>query len=153
MPTIVHLHPMLVHFPIGLFFTSVFFDLAYQLTGKTDFKKTAYYLLILGVGFGIIASGVGIYIEDTIQKSGISEGHLDDHKGFAIAAMVSFIILLVFRFFKKNQISASVFNYYLILSLAGLMLLSVAGFYGGRLVYEDGAAVHLPDKMSTKPSS
>ncbi|MBI1821349.1 MAG: DUF2231 domain-containing protein [Nitrospirae bacterium] len=150
MPTIVHLHPMLVHFPIALFFTSVFFDLAYQFTRNTDFKKIAYYLLILGVGFGIFASGVGIYIEDTIEKSGISEEHIDDHKGFAIATMVCFIVLLIFRFFKKNQISDNVFKYYLILSLVGLMLLSLAGFYGGRLVYEDGAAVHLPDKTAPK---
>ncbi|MHB8483777.1 MAG: DUF2231 domain-containing protein [Nitrospiria bacterium] len=148
--SIVDLHPMLVHFPIGLFFTSVFFDLAYRFSGNIDFKKTAYYLLILGVVSGIFAGGAGIYIEDRIEDTGVSEKHVDDHKDFAIAMIVCFTLLLAYRFYKKNQISDKAFNLYLVLSLAGLVLLSLTGFYGGKLVYEDGAAVHWPDKVSIK---
>jgi uncharacterized membrane protein len=138
---ILHLHPMLVHFPIALFFTSLFFDLLYKVKKNGDFHKFGYYLLTLAVLSGVLASSAGILIEDKIASTGISEQHIDDHKGFALAAMALFIALLAFRFFKKNKISENVFNIYLAFSLVGIMLLSLAAFRGGKLVYEYGAAV------------
>ena len=150
MKIIVHLHPMLVHFPIGFLFASVLFDLINKWTHKQDFKKAAYYLLFLGLLFGIFASGVGVYIENVIEESGVSEKHLDDHKGFAIATLACFAFLFAFRVLKKNQFSENVLSLYLILSLAGLLLLTITGFYGGKLVYEDGAAVHFPNKTMAK---
>jgi uncharacterized membrane protein len=142
MNNLIHLHPMIVHFPISLFFTSVLCDFIYRFSKNQEFKKTGYFLLILGVLAGFVASGTGLLIEDKIESGGISEDHIDDHKGFALAATASFTLLLSFRFFKKNQIADKWFSAYLILSLAGLILLSIAGSYGGRLVYEDGAGVN-----------
>jgi uncharacterized membrane protein len=136
-----HFHPMLVHFPIALFFTSLLFDLLFKMTRNGDFQKFGYYLLILAVLSGILASSSGMLIEDKIESSGISEQHIDDHKGFALATMALFIALLAFRFFKKNKISENVFNLYLAVSLIGLVLLSLAAFKGGKLVYKYGAAV------------
>jgi uncharacterized membrane protein len=146
---LIHLHPMLVHFPISLFFTSVLCDFIYKFTKNQDFKKMGYFLLILAVLAGFVATGSGILIEDKIESSGISEEHIDDHRGFALIAMASFTLLLSFRFFKKNQIADKWFSFYLILSLAGLILLSIAGSYGGRLVFEDGAGVN-PSHITLK---
>ncbi len=100
---ILHLHPMLVHFPIALIFTSVFFDLLYRITKNGDFQKFGYYLLTLAVLSGVLASGSGILIEDKIESTGISEQHIDDHKGLALATMALFAALLAFRFFKKKR--------------------------------------------------
>lgn len=133
---------MLVHFPIALFFVSLFFDLLFKATKNADFGKFGYYLLILAVLSGILASSSGMFIEDKIEESGITEQHIDDHKDFAIGTMALFIALLAFRFFKKNKISESVFNFYLAVSLIGLILLSLAAYRGGKLVYEFGAAVN-----------
>jgi uncharacterized membrane protein len=100
-----------------------------------------YMLLILAVLSGVLAAGAGLLVEDKVESSGISEQHIDDHKGLAIAALITYIVLLGFRFFKKGELSGTVFTVYLSLSLIGLLLLSLAAFRGGALVYEYGAAV------------
>ncbi|MBI3595405.1 MAG: DUF2231 domain-containing protein [Nitrospirae bacterium] len=148
---ILHLHPMLVHFPIALFFTSFFFDILFRFTRKKEFQKMGYYILILAVITGALAAGAGILIEDKIESSGISERQIDDHKGFAMVALVIFVVLLVFRFFKKGDLSGQVFNLYILLSFVAILLLSYAAFKGGKLVYEYGAAVQqLPVPSQTK---
>jgi uncharacterized membrane protein len=142
---------MLVHFPIALFYTSLFFDLLSKFTGKIEFRKMGYILLMLAVLSGVLAAGAGILVEDKIESSGISEQHIDDHKGFAIAALITYIALLGFRFFKKGELSGTVFTVYLSLSLIGLLLLSLAAFRGGALVYEYGAAVQqLPTPLQKR---
>ena len=141
MINITHLHPMLVHFPISLLFTSALFDLLSCIAKGKEFQKIGFYLLILGVISGIVASGSGLLIEEGIEKSGISEERIDGHKGFAIGSVAFFAFLLAIRISKRNNLSKNLFNLYLVLSLAGLVILSFAAYRGGNLVYEYGAAV------------
>ena len=53
------IHPLVVHFPIALLFTSVFFDLLGIITEKKNFRQTAFWLLILGLIGGIVAAIFG----------------------------------------------------------------------------------------------
>ena len=50
------LHPMLIVFPLGLLATSVFFDVAGSLTRNSEFHRVAYWLVISGVAFGLLAA-------------------------------------------------------------------------------------------------
>ena len=63
------LHPLTVHFPIALLFTSVFFDLLGALTGNKNFKQTGWWLLILGLIGGTVAAGFGMWTEEQVEAS------------------------------------------------------------------------------------
>jgi len=147
---LVHLHPMLVHFPIALYMTSVLFDFGFKIFKKEDFLKTAYFLLILALLAGLAATADGLLIEGIVEKTGVPEEAIDRHMIFAIFTIVFIGTLLGFRFIKKNKITANLYNVYLALSLAGMILIGLTGLLGGKLVYEYGAAVKVKSGETAK---
>lgn len=68
------IHPMLVHFPIALLFTSVLFDLVFFFTGREEFKKGGFWLLILGWTAGLAAILSGGWERGDCRKGGGSGG-------------------------------------------------------------------------------
>jgi uncharacterized membrane protein len=63
------LHQQLVVFPLGLLATSVLFDVAGSLTGNAEFHRVAYWLILPGVAFGLLAA-----IPGWIDWAGIPAG-------------------------------------------------------------------------------
>ncbi|HUJ79535.1 MAG TPA: DUF2231 domain-containing protein [Nitrospiria bacterium] len=135
------LHPLTVHFPIALLFTSVFFDLLGALTGNKNFKQTGWWLLILGLIGGTVAAGFGMWTEEQVEASGVPETAVDRHEAFAVTTIIVFAVLAVFRWWMRERWSARDRVVYLSLAMIGLLLLGITGFYGGELVYRYGAGV------------
>jgi uncharacterized membrane protein len=138
------LHPLTVHFPIALLFTSVFFDLLGILTGKKQFNQTGWWLLILGLAGGIVAAGLGLWTEEQVEAMGVPETAVDRHEAFALTTMAVFAVLTVIRWRTRAQWSSRDRVIYLIVAMVGLLLLGITGFYGGELVYRYGAGVESP---------
>jgi uncharacterized membrane protein len=139
-----HIHPMVVHFPIALLFTSLFLDLLGLLTKKDSFESSAYQLLLLGVLGGVAAIGFGILAEEFVVKSSIVNEAIETHETFAIATVVLFTFLLAARyFFDRKENFKTIRSYYLITAFLGIVLLAATAYYGGQLVYEYRLAVSL----------
>lgn len=138
------LHPLTVHFPIALLFTSVFFDLLGILTGKKQFNQTGWWLLILGLIGGIVAAGFGMWTEEQVEAMGVPETAVDRHEAFALTTMAVFAALTVIRWRIRARWSSRDRVIYLIVAMIGLLLLGITGFYGGELVYRYGAGVESP---------
>lgn len=138
------LHPLTVHFPIALLFTSVFFDLLGILTGKKHFSQTGWWLLILGLVGGAVAAGFGMWTEEQVEASGVPEGAVDRHEAFALTTLAVFAALAVVRWRMRARWSPRDRVIYLIVAMVGLLLLGITGFYGGELVYRYGAGVESP---------
>jgi uncharacterized membrane protein len=141
------LHPLIVHFPIALLFTSVFFDLLGMLTDNNNFRQTGWWLLILGLIGGTVAAGLGMWTEEQVEAMGVPETAVDRHEAFAVTTMIVFAVLAVFRWWLRGRWAARDRVIYLSVAMAGLLLLGITGFYGGELVYRYGAGV----QSSTAP--
>jgi len=123
------IHPMIVHFPIALLITSLFFDFLMLVTKKEGFERTAFHLLTLGVLGSLAAIVFGILAEDAAgNRPGIHD-IIETHELLAVSTAGLFVIILIVRyiFMKKDTI--------------GVALLLTTAYYGGQLVYEYGAAV------------
>ncbi|HET6370084.1 MAG TPA: DUF2231 domain-containing protein [Nitrospiria bacterium] len=148
------IHPMVVHFPIALLFTSVFFDLLGIIKKDKNFDQTGSWLLVLGLLGGVVAAIFGAWSEDVVKEAGIPESAIDLHETLAYVTIAAFGVLLLFRWWARKRWSVRDRVVYLCGAALGLLLLSMTGFYGGNLVYEYGAAVKLPaSSMTTAPAT
>jgi uncharacterized membrane protein len=137
-------HPLTVHFPIALLFTSVFFDLLGILTGNKQLSQTGWWLLILGLVGGAVAAGFGMWTEEQVEASGIPEAAVDRHEAFALTTLAVFAALAVVRWRMRSRWSSQDRVIYVSVAMIGLLLLGITGFYGGELVYRYGAGVESP---------
>ena len=138
------LHPLTVHFPIALLFTSVFFDLLGIVTENKNFKQTGWWLLLLGLIGGIVSASFGMWTEEQVEAMGVPEEAVDRHEMFAIITLLVFAALAVLRWRTRSSWSTRERTLYLCVAMGGLLLLGVTGFYGGELVYRYGAGVQAP---------
>jgi uncharacterized membrane protein/nitrite reductase/ring-hydroxylating ferredoxin subunit len=127
------IHPMLVPFPIAFFTGSLIFDLLGFNTANNSFWQTGYYLQIAGVIFGLFTAIPGI-----IDFVFTVPSHSTGKKRAAKHGIMNATVLVIFsiNFFSRmnGSISPAVI---LSLDVAGVILLSVAGWLGGTLVYRN----------------
>ena len=138
---LLHLHPMLVHFPIALLFTSVLFDAAGTWFQRDSFREGALWLLILGLLGGVAAAIAGDWAEDAAEKAGIAESMIETHETLAFVTLWIFGLLLLWRLVLRNQFTQKTLVPYFLIAAIGLGTLSATGHYGGELVYKQGAGV------------
>lgn len=135
------LHPMLVHFPIALLFTSVLFDAAGAWFKRDPFRGGALWLLILGLLGGVAAAIAGGWAEEAAEKAGIAESMIETHETLAFVTLGIFGVLLLMRLVIRNQFTRKSLVPYFLIAAIGLGTLSATGHYGGDLVYKQGAGV------------
>lgn len=131
------LHPILVSFPIAFFTGTLLFDVAGFVYGNAAFFQTAYHLEAAGVCFAVLAAVPGIidYIFTVPPRS-------SGKKRAAKHGLTNTVMLLVFAgtWLYRGRDDASL---YVILGaeLFGVMLLGIAGWMGGTLVYRNQIGV------------
>jgi uncharacterized membrane protein/nitrite reductase/ring-hydroxylating ferredoxin subunit len=146
------LHPMLVHFPIGLFILSLLLDLGSLVFPSTpNLVREAFYAMLLGIIGALIAAVPGFVDYTDIRN---------DHPGKRTAAAHLTLNLIVVGLYGINLgIRSSTLDTLttpagpLILSLVGIALLSVSGYLGGRLVYDEGISVGRHKRRTPTPES
>ena len=133
------LHPMLVHFPIALLFTSVLFDAGGAWFKRDSFRDGALWLLILGLLGGVAAAIAGDWAEEAAEKAGVAESMIETHETLAFVTLGFFGVLLLGRLVIRNQFTRKTLFPYFLIATIGLGTLSATGHYGGDLVYEQRA--------------
>ena len=140
------LHPMIVHFPITLFYLTALFEGLYFAFRQDWLARAGYMLLTLSMAAGV-AAGIAGAISETYVLSHISRASLhilSTHKNFAELSVFTFGVawlwrtLLALRHRLPKGFAAVV--YYLVI-LLGVALISYTGFLGGSLVYDHGVGV------------
>jgi len=147
------IHPMLVHFPIGLLLLSFLIDLAsLAFPSVPNLVRDSFYAMLLGLIMALVAAVPGLVDYTDIRS---------DHPGkrTAIAHMILNFMLVVVYGINLGVRSSSLLDPKismgpLILSFIGVGLLSASGYLGGRLVYDQGIAVgrhkrHMPTPRDT----
>src|SRR5436309_3960235 len=146
------LHPLLVHFPIGLFILSLLLDLAsFAFRSTPDLVRGAFYAMLLGIIMALIAAVPG-FVDYTDIRG--------DHPGRRTATAHLTLNLIVVGLYGINLgvrssslVDPKISFGPLILSFIGIALLSVSGYLGGRLVYDDGIGVGRHKRRTPTPEN
>lgn len=132
------LHPMLVPFPIAFFTGAFFFDVLGFLLNNANLHQTAFHLGIAGI-IGAAAAAVPGTMDyfTTVPPESSGKTRAGKHALINIVNLLLFIGIVIYR----NGTS----NLYLItgLEFIGVVLISIAGWMGGTLVYRNQIGVDI----------
>src|SRR5207249_3366200 len=147
------LHPMLVHFPIGLFLLSLLLDLAsLAFPSVPNLVRDSFYAMLLGVITALMAAVPGFVDYTDIRSDHPAKRTATAHMTLNLIVVALYGVNLGVRSSSLADPRISLLP--LVLSLVGIALLSVSGYLGGRLVYDQGIAVgrhkrHMPTPRDT----
>ncbi len=132
------LHPLLVAFPIGLFVTSLIFDLIGTGLSSGALFAAAWFCMIAGLIGGVLAAipgAVDLFTVVPPDSSGKRRGY--KHALLNLAVLAIFIADAAYR----GGPAAAATETSLVLSAIGVVLLFISGWLGGTLVYRNQIAV------------
>ncbi|MDO5978390.1 c-type cytochrome domain-containing protein [Flavivirga spongiicola] len=122
-------HALIVHLPIGFIILAVIFEcLVWK--KKIDLKLAISYALLIGASFGVIAVVLGLMLA---SDGGYNIDTLSLHKWTGIATTI--VAFLLFFLSKKKDTVVWVKKIYPVIIALIMILLSVAGHYGGNLTH------------------
>jgi nitrite reductase/ring-hydroxylating ferredoxin subunit/uncharacterized membrane protein len=134
------LHPMLVHFPIGLFLLSLLLDLAsLAFPSAPGLVGDSFYAMLLGVITALAAAVPGFVDYTDIRSDHPAKRTATAHLTLNLIVVALYGINLGVR--SSSLVDPKIHSVPLILSFIAIALLSVSGYLGGRLVYDDGISV------------
>jgi uncharacterized membrane protein/nitrite reductase/ring-hydroxylating ferredoxin subunit len=132
------LHPMLVHLPIALLLGSFLFDIA-ALAWSDRFVRPSFYAMALGVLTALLAAAPGLADYSDIRRDHPGRKTATWHMILNLAAVALYLINLALRWGRVDENRIGALS--LLLSVIGVGLLSVSGYLGGVLVYDEGIGV------------
>ncbi len=136
------LHPMLVNFPITFLVTLVATDLAYLWTKQAFWAQVSYWLIIAAFVTGVVAALAGtldFLLTPKIRK--FVGSWMQFMSGIMAGAVVG--AMLVWRW---GDPVASLLPWGLAFSLLNFVVVGLAGWLGGSLVFEHGIGVSPGDE-------
>src|SRR5436309_7433726 len=146
------LHPMLVHFPIGLFLLSLLLDLAsLAFPSVPNLVRDSFYAMLLGVITALIAAVPGFVDYTDIRSDHPAKRTATAHMTLNLIVVALYGVNLGVRSSSLADPRISLLP--LVLSLVGIALLSVSGYLGGRLVYDDGIGVGRHKRRTPTPEN
>jgi uncharacterized membrane protein len=135
------IHPMLVHFPIALLSAAVFFDVVALRWRPEETRTASLYSLVLGLAGAAVSVVSGALAEESVEHSGVPEFVLEVHETLGFAVLGIFVLLLGLRLAEWLGIMRPRSVASLAVGIIGVLVLFVASYYGGSLVYDYGAGV------------
>ena len=132
------IHPILVAFPIAFFTGTLLFDLLARVLERDDFHLVAYYLQLAGIVGAAAATVPGIvdYLY-TVPPESSAKKRATQHGLLNVTVLVLFTVAW---FYRRNNPDLS-FVVLFGLEAAGFLLMMIAGWLGGTLVYRNQIGV------------
>jgi len=126
------IHPLVVHFPLALWLTSVLFDILAWRRDDPMYRRAAFWL----VGLGLLGAAASIAFGwlDLLdqERQGVGPGLLLRHRIHSLLAYLAtgtYLANLLWRWRTQNRVAGILLG----LSLAGAILIAVTGYLGGAL--------------------
>ncbi len=126
------LHAMLVTFPIALVAATLGCDAFYWWSGDPFFARASVWTSGWGFGLGVAAGAVGTL--ELLAVRGIR--HRGESWGHAIAAMLMLAVIGANWGLRLSGGEAAILPWGLFLSGLGFVAVGIAGWHGGKLVFE-----------------
>ena len=136
------IHPMLVTIPIGLFVFSLVADIATYYGANGAWSQVAFYCMGGGIVGALLAAVFGLVdllslSDDRARKIGIA------HMAINLGVVALFVINFALRW-QGHPLQGAPF----LLSIVAILMLLVAGWLGGHMVFVHGVAVAQPGTQS-----
>jgi nitrite reductase/ring-hydroxylating ferredoxin subunit/uncharacterized membrane protein len=133
------IHPILVTFPIAFFVGTLVFDILALANDRTDYAFAASCLQIAGVVTALLAAVPGIidYFYTVPPKSS-GKKRATQH---GILNVLNVVLFFVAWLFKEDRVLPSI--PVVIMEAAGIVILGIAGWMGGTLVYRNQIGVDI----------
>ena len=129
------IHPMLVPFPIGLWIFSLICDLVYVFGwGSATWHTVAFFTMVGGVIGALLAAVPGLI--DLLSLPQGPQRTAIIHMSINLTIVALFVINIWLRIANPDNVSLTTW-----LSVVAVALLTVSGWLGGKMVYEDRVAV------------
>lgn len=129
-------HPLLVHFPIGLLIASLVFECLAWGFRVEAWRVTARWCLLAGTVGALAAVVSGLRAEQVAKHSFEIHQVMQQHKRFGIAVLAGATLLSVYGFLDLRRPIPFPRAAYVTLLLLVVASLSLGAHLGGRLVYE-----------------
>ena len=134
-----HPHPMAVHFPIALIVAAALFNLLYCAVGLPSFEVTAFHCLGAGVIFAVPAILTGFFTW-WLNYQAKPLRAVTVKIGASVMLIIVGVAALTWRIVDSGMMMSLRGEgvVYLVLVLILVLLVSLIGWYGGRLTFPDG---------------
>jgi len=146
------LHPAFVHFPIALVVFSFVADLLGRLTKRPSFRAAGFWSLIAALLMGAITAATGYY-DFTRAALGETARYADFHQDIGFVLVGCVVVLTIWRWLAYARRDVSPGPLYLIAALLVVGITLFQGWYGGEMVYSQGAGVAAAGKGTEPPAS
>ncbi|HYW35316.1 MAG TPA: DUF2231 domain-containing protein [Balneolaceae bacterium] len=149
-----NVHPLLVHFPIALFFFAVGMDfLSFFLPESWWSERATLITYVLGAISVVVVFFTGQMAAGTLHNiSNVAKHAVEEHAEWATWTLWFFVIYTLVRLimsFMKSIQGLKLHIVMFLISLVGLWLLTETGDHGGKLVYKYGLNTGHQPKAST----
>jgi uncharacterized membrane protein len=142
------IHPMVVPIAIGGFILSFVFDIVCLASGNIDpWATVAYYTMIGGIVGALIAAVFGF-----TDYAALDNVHIKHIASMHMALNLTIVILYIVNAWVRHGNPSSLKGP-MLLSLLCIILLTISGWLGGKMVYECGVAVNPGGEGVSGPSS
>ena len=144
------LHPRIVHFPIAFFILYFILETTGTIIKKDAYTKTAIFVLVLGLLTALVAVLTGNQANESIKHligSGNSSINqlINQHEDYASMSLWYFTGLFFLKMYLiiKKRFTERYKYLLILLGLIGCVLIILAGYFGGALVFEHGIGTKL----------
>jgi len=129
------LHPLLVHFHIGLLVAAFGFEVLGAWRRHAGLRQAAFYMIAAGFLGLLVSVPSGLWAAETQPQGAL--GLVKIHRDFGLAATILFAIVLGLRtaLARCETPGRAMLWAYGALFLIAIGCLAVTGYYGGRIVY------------------
>jgi len=135
------LHAALNDLPAALLLVAVLFDLGGWLLKRETVRAAGLWTLWAGVVGGWAAYLAGRMAEEVIDHGDAIHDLMEAHEDFALYTMIAFTLVLLWKLWRRGQLSAGEEWGQRALSLIGVVLLVRVGVLGGQMVFEHAAGI------------
>ena len=126
------LHPLLVHFPIGLLVTGTLFELYGNFREEKVVAKAGSFNIRLGFWCSIPVAVIGFLGLKSLELKDEFKPFVSNHMFFTLSTIIIFFCVILLSKFRYKA-WCNVLHHFLL--MLGLFTVLNAGFYGGELVY------------------
>jgi uncharacterized membrane protein len=135
------IHPMIIPFPIALWVFSLVADLVYLWRGNPVWRDwIAFYTLLAGIIGAALAAVFGIIDWLSIKDREVKK-IADWHARLNVIALLIFAASFYLRTTSGAGLVGGSYTIPVLLSVVGVILITVSGWLGGEMVFRHGVAV------------
>ena len=138
-----NVHPMLVHFPIGLLLAAVATDVAgWMLRCNRWLRHVATFLFVVGTLTIVVTYFTGRAAAGTVWLPGMAQAIVKQHWDWAFRTVWFFALITTVRLAvlwpRQSEPRRAVVTVFALAGLVGALLIGETGDRGARLVYQFG---------------